>query len=58
MSRSDVVNPPKSIYKTNRNGWFFLNTKHSEVQMQVATDPQVIKVVLIEGRERDKWIEM
>ena len=28
--------------------------KHSEVQMQGDTDPQVIKVVLIEGRERDK----
>ena len=26
--------------------------------MQVDTDPQVTKVVLIEGRERDKWIEM
>ena len=32
----------------------FKNTKHSEVQMQVDTDPQVIKVVFIEGRERDK----
>ena len=32
----------------------FENTKCSEVQMEVNTDPQVIKVVLIEGRERDK----
>ena len=32
----------------------FKNTKHSEVQIQVDTDPQVIKVALIEGRERDK----
>ena len=32
----------------------FKNTKRSEVQMQVDTDPQLIKVVLIEGRERDK----
>ena len=29
----------------------FKNTKRSEVQIQVNTDPQVIKVVLIEGRE-------
>ena len=32
----------------------FKNAKHSEVQIQVDTDPQVIKVVLLEGRERDK----
>ena len=31
----------------------FKNTKRSEVQIQVDTDPQVIKVVLIEGRERE-----
>ena len=36
----------------------FKNTKHSEVQIQVNTDPQVIKAILIEGRERDKQIEM
>ena len=29
----------------------FKNTKHSEVQIQVDTDPQVMKVVLIKGRE-------
>ena len=54
MNWSDIVNPSKSIYKADRNGWFKKNTKRSEVQMQVDTDPQVIKVVLIEGRERDK----
>ena len=32
----------------------FKNTKCLEVQMQVDTDPQVMKVVLIGGRERDK----
>ena len=53
MSQSDVMNPPNPYIRPPATVGF-KNTKHSEVQIQVDTDPQVIKVVLIEGRERDK----
>ena len=52
-SQSDVINPPNPYIRLTATVGF-KNTKHSEVQIQVDTDPQVIKLILIEGRERDK----
>ena len=50
--QSYVINPP-DLYKRPVVMAGFQNTKHSEVQMQVNTDPQVTNIDSYCGKEKE-----
>ena len=53
MRRSDVINPPNPYIRSAIMA-DFQNTRHSEVQIQVDTDPQLTKIDSYHRKGMDK----